>query len=231
MRLSISICDDDAAWRGALAEMVGSWAARRRQPVQIAQFESAEAFLFEEADKAAQILLLDIEMKEMNGVELAGRVRRENKEIQIVFVTGYMEYIQEGYEVEALHYLLKPVTEEKLFSVLDRAAERLASFSKSLVFALRGETVRIPLHEIRYLEVLRNYVTIHGQEDYGVKQPLHELEENLDDSFCRTGRSYIVNLRFIRRVTKKEVVLYDGTQVPLSKGMYDKVNQAMIRYF
>lgn len=231
MRYHISICDDDAAWRGALAEMTGRWAACRQQPVQIEQFESAEAFLFEEADKAAQILLLDIEMKEMNGVELAGRVRRANKEIQIVFVTGYMEYLQEGYEVEALHYLLKPVTEEKLFSVLDRAAQRLAFFGKSLVFALRGETVRIPLHEIRYLEVLRNYVTIHGQENYEVKQPLHELEENLDDSFCRTGRSYIVNLRFIRRVTKKEVVLNDGTEIPLSKGMYDKVNQAMIRYF
>ena len=231
MRYHISICDDDAAWRAMLAEMVGSWAAGRQQPVQIEQFESAEELLFKEADKETQRLLLDIEMKKMNGVELAGQVRRENKEMQIVFVTGYMEYIQDGYEVEALHYLLKPVTEEKLFSVLDRAAKRLASLGKSLVLTLRGETVRIPLHEIRYLEVLRNYVTIHGREDYEVKQPLHELEENLDDSFCRTGRSYIVNLRFIRRVTKKEVILHDGAEIPLSKGMYDKVNQAMIRHF
>ena len=78
MRYHISICDDDAAWRAMLAEMVGSWAADRQQPVQIEQFESAEEFLFKEADKETQILLLDIEMKKMNGVELAGQVRREN---------------------------------------------------------------------------------------------------------------------------------------------------------
>ena len=194
-------------------------------------FESAEEFLFQEAEKTIQILLLDIEMKKMNGVELAEKIRQRNKEIQIIFITGYMDYIQDGYEVEALHYLLKPITEKKLCLVLDRAAERLQFLEKSLLFTIRSETIRIPLHEIRYLEVQKNYVTIHAQEDYEIKQTLQELERNLDDGFCRTSRSFIVNLHYIKRITKKEVILNDGTEIPLSRGMYDAINQAMIHYF
>lgn len=231
MRYQIAICDDEPAWCGLLADMVVKWAKQRRYPIQVECFESAEAFLFQEADKKAHILLLDIEMGKLNGVELAKKVRQENKGIQIIFVTGYMDYIQDGYEVEALHYLLKPVTEEKLDMVLERAVERLAFLEKSLILVIHGEMVRIPLHEIRYLEVQKNYVTIHAQEDYEIKQPLYELEEKLDDGFCRTGRSFIVNLHYIKRITKKEVILNNGTALPLSRGMYDWINQAMIRYF
>ncbi len=231
MRIHISICDDDPVWRGQLAAMAGRWAKSREYAIQINEFESAEEFLFKEADKGTDILLLDVEMKEMNGVELAAKVRRRNKEIQIVFVTGYLEYIQDGYEVEALHYLLKPVTHEKLCEVLERAVKKLSSQDKSLVLTVHGETVRIPLHEIRYVEVRKNYVTLHAKEEIEVRLTLQELEKNLDDSFERAGRSYIVNLRFIKRITKKEIILNDGQEIPLSRGMYDKINQAVIRYF
>lgn len=231
MKYYISICDDDPVWCSLLADMVDRWATLRGYLVQTECFESAEEFLFKEADKITHILLLDIKMREINGVKLAGKVRLENKEIQIVFVTGYMDYIQDGYDVEALHYLLKPISEEKLDTVLDRAMQHLTSLRKSLILSMRGETVRIPLHEIRYLEVQKNYVTIHAQKDYEIKQTLHELEENLDDGFYRTGRSFIVNLHYIKRITKKEVILENGEKIPLSRGMYKPINQAIIRYF
>ncbi len=231
MRYQIGICDDDPVWCNLLSKIVISWAKQRNNPIQIICFKSAEEFLFQEAEKTIQILLLDIEMKKMNGVELAGKIRQKNKEIQIIFITGYMDYIQDGYEVEALHYLLKPITEEKLSLVLDRAAEHLQFLEKSLLFTIRGETIRIPLHKIRYLEVQKNYVTIHAQEDYEIKQTLQDLERNLDDGFCRTSRSFIVNLHYIKRITKQEVILNDGTKVPLSRGMYHSINQAMIHYF
>lgn len=231
MRYCISICDDELTWCNLLTELVSQWAKQRNTPIQIEYFKSAEEFLFHEADKIAHIVLLDIEMKEMNGIELAKKIRQKNKEIQIIFITGYIDYIQDGYEVEALHYLLKPVTEEKLYHVLDRAVERITFLEKSLLFVLHGEMVRIPLHEIRYLEVRKNYVTIHAQEDYEIKQTLYELEKNLDDGFCRTGRSFIVNLHYIKKITKKDVILEDGTEIPLSRGLYHSINQAMIRYF
>lgn len=228
----LAICDDnqtDAAYLRALLER---WAVSADIAMKIESFPSAEAFLFRyEEDKSFDLLLLDIEMGQMSGVELARRIRQHNRLVQIIFITGYMEYIAEGYDVEALHYLLKPVTEEKLRAVLDRAAQRIESREKALCLSVSGATMRIPLREIRYLEVQRNYVTVHGQEAWTVKKTLNELEEELDESFCRIGRSYIVNLHFVRKITRTQVILKDGEELPLSRKFYEEMNRAMIHYF
>ena len=94
---------------------------------------------------------------------------------------------------------------------------------------LSGETVRVPLREIRYLDVCRNYVTIHGKKDYTVKRSLREFEHQLDTGFCRAGRSLILNLSFVRRVTRTEVYLSDQTVLPLPRGAYETVNREIIR--
>ena len=85
-----------------------------------------------------QILLLDIEMGGMDGVTMARKVRQADDAVQIIFITGYSDYIAEGYEVEALNYLMKPVDEEKLFSVLGRAAEKLRKNERTLTLDLGG---------------------------------------------------------------------------------------------
>ncbi len=169
----------------------------------------------------------------MNGIELALRIRERehDRAVQIVFVTGYMDYIEKGYDVEALHYLLKPVTQERLFGVLDRTAQRVRDRGRELYLQMPEGTARIPVSEIRYLEVQRNYVTIHGDEDYTVKRTLGELERELDERFFRTGRSYIVNLQFVKKITRSQVVLKDGAQIPLPRRAYEDINRAMIRYF
>lgn len=228
----LAICDDERADVVYLQSFLEKWAENTRTALKIECYPSAEAFLFQyEEDRAFDLLLLDIEMGEMSGVELARKIRQENRAVQIIFITGYMEYIAEGYDVEALHYLLKPVTAEKLYAVLDRAAERLKAKEKALCLVLLGTVVRIPFHEIRYLEVQRNYVTVFGEEAYTVKKTLSELEEELDESFCRTGRSYIVNLRFVKKITRTQVILRDGKELPLSRNFYEKINRAMIQYF
>ena len=107
-------------------------------------------------------------MGEMDGVSLAKQVRRTNELMQIVFITGYSDYITEGYEVAALHYLMKPVKEEKLFAVLDRAVERLHKNTKVLTLETAEEMVRVPLYQVSALEVQRNYVTVHARQDYTV---------------------------------------------------------------
>ena len=225
----IAICDDDPASVAYLTALVREWAEKFTEAVTVRSFPSAEAFLFQYAeDKSFDILLLDIEMGEMDGVSLAKTVRRENREIQIIFVSGYSDYIAEGYDVEALHYLLKPVNYEKLAAVLDRALDKLRRNGRALLLDVGGEMVRIPLYQIRWLEVRHNYVTIHAQEDYSVKRTLGEMERELDDGFFRAGRSFIVNLRYIRRVARSEVELSDGERVPLSRGYYEPLNRALI---
>ena len=159
---------------------------------------------------------------------LAKTVRQENEAVQIVFITGYSDYIAEGYDVAALHYLVKPVSREKLFAVLDRAWEKHRRNARCLNLELSGELVRLPLYEVRYLDVHQNYVTVHARQDYTVKRTLGEFEAQLDEGFLRVGRGMILNLKQIRRVTKKEVVLADGTAFPLPRGAYEPLNRAII---
>lgn len=130
----------------------------------------------------------------------------------------------------ALHYLMKPVKKEKLFDVLDRAVQKLQKNEKVLNLEISGEMVRIPVYQIRYADVMGNYVTIHGATDQTVKMTLGELEKQLDDRFYRVGRSCIVNLTNIGRVTKTEIKLSDGTSIPLPRGAYEPLNRAIITH-
>ncbi len=229
MKLHIAICDDNHVDCQFLLDLLKSWAKQQDILVHIEAFHSAESFLFHYAeDKTYDILLLDIEMAEMDGVTMARQLRRENDTIQIIFVTGYADYIAEGYEVAALHYLMKPVKADKLFSALNRACEKHIQNERCLNLLLSGEMARIPLHEIKYLDVHQNYVTIHGKMDYTVKRTLGEFEALLDERFHRVGRGMILNLQYIRRVTRANVYLSDGTALPLPRGAYEPLNRAII---
>ena len=231
MAYRVAICDDSNTDAGYVRSILNSWAVTRQVSVQVETFASAESFLFHYAeDKAYDILLLDIEMGAMDGVTMAKQVRKDNATVQIVFITGYSEYIAEGYEVAALHYLMKPVKEDKLFAVLDRALEKQKQNERCLNLELSGEMVRIPFYEIRYLDVHQNYVTIHGKQDCTIKRTLGEFENELDDRFHRVGRAMILNLKYIQRVTKTDVHLSDGTVLPLPRGAYEPLNRAIITH-
>ncbi len=231
MSYRVAICDDCAKDAEFVQGILSKWAAERQVDIQTECFPSAESFLFRYAeDKAWDILLLDIEMGAMDGVTMAKRVRQDNEAVQIVFITGYSDYIAEGYEVSALHYLMKPVNEVKLLEVLNRALEKRKQEERCLNLELSGEMVRIPFYEIRYLDVHQNYITIHCKQEYTLKRSLSSIEKELDGRFCRVGRTMIVNLKFIQRVTKMDVHLSDGTILPLPRGAYEPLNRAIIKF-
>ncbi len=231
MNLKIAICDDSITDAAFVESKLNSWATQRQIQILVTVFPSAESFLFRYAeDKTWDILLLDIEMGHMDGVTMAKTIRKDNEAVQIVFITGYSDYIAEGYEVAALHYLMKPVSQDKLFTVLDRALEKHQQNERCLNLEISGELVRIPFYEIRYLDVQLNYVTVHAKKDYTVKRTLGEFEKELDHRFTRVGRSMILNLKYIQRVTKTEVRLSDGTVLPLPRGAYEPLNRAIIAY-
>lgn len=231
MAIHIAICDDQQKDLEYISALVREWAEEKKTTAQLELFPSAEAFLFQYAErKDWDLLLLDIEMGNMDGVNMAKTVRRENEAVQIVFITGYSDYIAEGYEVAALHYLMKPVKPEKLFEVLDRAAEKLRRNEGFLTVQTTEETARLPFYTIRYLDVQKNYVTVHAKADYTVKRTLSEMEAELDRRFFRIGRAAIVNLDLVQRVTKAEVHLSDGTALPLPRGAYELLNRAIIAH-
>ena len=231
MIYKIAVCDDCKADRDFLLSRISHWASSAGHSVHTESYSSAESFLFRYAeDKEWDILLLDIEMGAMDGVTMAKRVREDNEAVQIVFITGFSDYIAEGYEVAALHYLLKPVNQDKLYAVLDRALERRKWEDRCLNLTVSGEMVRIPLYEIRWLDVHLNYVTVHAKADYTVKRTLGDFEKELDERFCRVGRGMILNLKYIQRVTKTEVRLSDGTALPLPRGAFEPLNRAIIQH-
>lgn len=226
--MKIVVCDDCAEDRTYLSELAGRWAERAGLDAQISRYESAEQLLLQHGGDI-DLLLLDIEMGDMDGVALARELRQRSETLQIVFVTGYDDYIAEGYDVSALHYLMKPVQPEKLFAVLDRAKDRLQKAERTLTFEAEGELIRLPLHRIRYADVRLNYVTLHADKDYTVKKPLSEIARELDERFFRVGRSAIVNLTLVSRVTKTDIILRTGETVPMPRGAWESVNQAILR--
>lgn len=231
MTYKIAICDDESSVIEYISSIVADWETKSNHNVVLHTFSSAESFLFSyEDENDYDILLLDIEMGEMDGVSLAKAIRKKNETVQIVFITGYSEYISEGYEVAALHYLMKPVKPEKLFEVLNRATEKLEKNERILTLSLSGETVRIPLHEIAYIDVNGNYITLHGKEDYTVKKTLGDIQKELDERFFKVGRSCIVNLNMVQRVTKTDCYLSNGSSLPLPRGAYESLNRAIISF-
>ena len=232
MKLHIAICDDSAADTAYLSALVGEWATASGHTVRIREYPSAENFLFRwEDDSSDQFLLLDIEMGQMNGVELARRIREKNETAQIVFITGYPDFIAEGYEVSALHYLMKPVSREKLFAALDRGVTNLSRLPECVVLPVGKTTLKIPTDSIVYAESDGHYVLLHaGKEIHRLRMTVPEIADALGDSFARCGRSFVVGLRYVQRITKEAVHLDTGAQLPLGKGYFDELNRALIKY-
>lgn len=229
MAYRVAICDDSKTDAEYVEKILCKWAKDNSVEVYSKVFPSAENFMWHYAeDKLWDILLLDIEMGDMDGVSMAKQVRRDNQAVQIVFITGYSDYIAEGYEVAALHYLMKPVSTEKLITVLDRALEKHKQNERCLNLEISGEMMRIPFYEIRYLDVQLNYVTVHAKKNYTVKHSLAEFEKELDTRFVRVGRSMILNLKYISMVTRTEVRLSNGETLPLPRGAYEPLNRAII---
>lgn len=233
MLYRIAITDDCVADTEYIKSLVKHWSKQQNICVKVETFPSAEAFLFDyEEDKAWDILLLDIEMEKMNGVDLAKAIRKTNSIVQIVFITGFSDFIAEGYEVSALHYLMKPVSTEKLYGVLDKAVANLEKSEKRLCVTFDRQTDFVPVSQILYIESQKQYVLIHtAEETYRMKASLTDMEAKLDAYFYKCQRSFLVNLRYVVRIKNDCVVLKNNREVPISRGMAEKIGREIIRLF
>ncbi|MGN0507077.1 MAG: LytR/AlgR family response regulator transcription factor [Lachnospiraceae bacterium] len=232
MKYKLAICDDDAKQRAYLEDIVTAWAEKNRHLTEIKPYESAKAFLFDWAEeKDFDILLLDIEMPEVSGIELAKAVRRENSTIQIVFITGFYEYFSDGFDVSALHYLIKPVDAAKLCPVLDKAVNNLAYRQRSVLLSTADGEIKVSLADILYIESENVYVivhTVHGR--YRTRMTLGKFIGQLDETFFKVHRSFVVGLKYIKKITRTDITMSNGDLVPISRGMYDAVHAALIKH-
>jgi len=233
MHVNLAIIDDNQTDIEYVTELVSRWAQCAGHTIHICSFLSAEEFLFYyEDEKNYNILLLDIEMGDMSGVELAKKIRQDEDTVQIVFITGFPDFMAEGYEVSALHYLMKPVLPEKLYRVLDRAVGNIEKQEKRLHVSYDRQSNFIPYSQILFIEAQKQYVVVcTPNEDYRMKESLSNVEKQLDEYFFKCHRSFLVNLRHVKQIKSNCVVLKNGREVPISRGIAEQIGKEIIRLF
>lgn len=231
----IAVCEDEKAQREYLTNLIGRWQVSSGEKASVDTYTSAEQYLFETEGKTPyDLLLLDIQMGQMNGVELARKVREQDAKVSIVFLTGIKDYAIEGYEVGAVRYLLKPVKEAELFALLDKRCE-VAKEQKEdfFFFQTAGVTYREPFSEILYAEAEGHYVHLKTLEkEWKYKENISALSGSLETKgFFLLRRGLYVNLAQVSQIGKAECVLENGERLPVSKARYQALNEAFIAFY
>lgn len=178
------------------------------------------------------IVFLDIAMKPLNGLTLAKKLRARGDESKLIFITAHQQYAIDAYDVQAFHYLVKPVDMNKLEAVLLQLCSSLKDEYKHAIAIRQGTSViRVPFEQILYLEVINRKIYLHKKEEsfpfYG---KLDELEPALPDTFFRCHRSYIVNFDHVQHYKKEEIWLDNEHAVPLSRRRYQAFGLAFMYY-
>lgn len=233
MPLTIAICDDNENQIKELRRLLDKWSADKPFALAIDEYISAENFLFCYPDNPCDLLLLDIEMNGINGMELAKKLRGSGDMLPIVFITGYSDYISEGYDVEALHYLLKPIAKEKLFGVLDKYVEKHAVTADELLIETTSGVTHISADRITYIEAFGRKTQVHLSDGTIIDctMSISSFLAKRLKGFVSCHRSYIVNLRYIKTIGKSALILDNGEEIPLSRRLYSEVNRQFISYY
>jgi DNA-binding LytR/AlgR family response regulator len=231
----IGLCDDNDVQLNYINSLIDSWRSRRQIDCYVFNYHSAEELLFEnEGTYPFDLLILDIQMGKMNGMELAKNVRAVDKNLMIAFITGLSDYVYEGYEVGALRYLLKPVKEEQFMAILDESFSRMNKGNKRwYIFTCKGEAVKLSYEDIVYIEARGHYVHIVStEESYELKGSISQIFQDLNgDDFFSTHRSYIINLKHVEKINKGDCLMSNGVCVPVSRSNYQALNKAFIYYY
>lgn len=231
----IAICEDEKVILDFESSLVNKWAAGSGCPLELDTYISAEQFLFESEDKAPyDLLIFDIQMKNMNGMELAKKLRARGCDSVIIFVTGVPDYAIEGYEVGAVRYILKPVKEDVLNGLLDSAFEERQKKAEDFFLLGQGADLeKISFEKILYIEARGHYVFLKGTDfEREWKAGFAETTAAFEGKgfFC-LRRGLLVNLAHVARITRMDCVLDDGESLPVARGAYKELNEAFIEFF
>lgn len=214
----IAIVEDEKAYKDLLLSCLHRYEQEHDERFQIITFEDGIDIL-ESNFQVFDIILMDIQMKHLNGMKTAERIRQADKNVIIIFITNLAQYALQGYRVRALDYILKPIQYFAFSQTLQEALNRIQLNTTSyLHFTQKGSIRRLDSAAITYIEAHGHDIIIHTKDgEITTREPLKEMEQKLDkQSFVRCNKCYLVNLAHVERVVENTVVVA-GEELQISR--------------
>lgn len=216
--IRIAIVEDDPVYSQRMLHMIHDYEQEAGERFQVTSFSSGLEFV-ENYNASYQIVFMDIEMKPMDGMQAAERIRKHDRDVIIIFVTNLAQFAVQGYKVEAMDYVLKPVNYFAFAQVLQKAVKSVRQKTAFYLYIVRESSmIRLDAANINYIESQGHNVIYHtAQEDYVCRDSLKNLEQKLEGRhFSRCNSGYLVNLARVERVEKNEVTV-SGTVLQISR--------------
>jgi len=224
--LDIAVVDDEKVIRDYLCELI----EKQRPEGRMEAYAAGEELLASEG--RFDIVFLDIIMQDLDGMKTAQAFRKKASDKILIFVSSSREYVFEAYDVEAFQYLLKPVDDRKLKSVLQKAVHKTEIRSQEFIIVSRErQKKKLFLDDIYYFEIKGRMVYAHVAEGiFTYYEQMGELENKLQDKgFFRCHKSYLVNLKYVDGYNRQEAVLENGEKIVIAKRRYDKFVQEVFK--
>lgn len=232
--INVTVCDDDLAVIEGCKRYAQRFMDRSGTPLEWRYLTDSAQMGPEELAKE-DILILDIQMGALNGIDLAREIRRYNEHVIIIFSTNYLEYALQGYEVAAFRYLKKPMTYEAFSSVMTEAiAQYHRSAQAAIVLRCGYQTERFRIAEIMYCETEGGHVklTLRDGSTALANIGIGALEAELADySFFRCHKGCLVGLRSVKQLLKTDVLMKNGALIPISKHRRKDFMVALMQYW
>ncbi|MBQ9941775.1 MAG: response regulator transcription factor [Christensenellaceae bacterium] len=225
------ICDDNAFIVKVYENMVADIARQRGTGADIRTFLSGEELIaYSREHDAPDVLLLDVLMDGLNGMQTAQLLREQGMDAPIVFITSTPDYAIDGYKVKAYRYILKPVQPETLAALLAEIARE--GEEDSILLPSGKSNMSLKKSDIVFIERINRKTHIHMQDGSTAESVirLDELEAQLPPAFARCHKSFIVNLKYCVRLKASEVILRDGITVSISRPNAQKTKAAFFEY-
>ena len=229
--LSIAVCDDEVIECCRMAGKIKDILEEMKIPCIIRQFRSGKELL--QASESFDILFLDILMSDLNGMQTAQMFRKKAFDRILIFISSSREYVFEAYDVEAFQYLLKPVDDRKLKTVLQKAVLKTESRSQEFIIVNRErQKKKLFLDDIYYFEIKGRMIDVHGTEGiFTYYERIKDLEDKLRDrGFFRCHKSYLINLKYVDVYNRQEAILENGEKVIIAKRRYEEFCREILQF-
>ena len=228
--LQIAICDDESQICEVMRDKLQKYYFSQNINLSIQTFNCGEELLESNLD-CINVLFLDVDMPGMNGLKTAKAIRKKNKDMIIIFLTAYSEFVFESFKVDAFRYLIKPVKDQELAETLTAVQKKMYEPAEYLNFQFQNEMYSIKYSDIIYIEGMRDKIWIYCKDGtYRWRGVFRNLNEILKDKgFFRIHRSYIINMNKIRKYSSGSVLLEGDQEVPISKYRLNAFKEEYIR--